>query len=442
MQRKRRTMPTTRTTGRLLTTTTTRTTRTRSFLSSLVAKKGQGECVALHDGRTVHFKEYVTIDEVFDAYYDCRKHKRSKRSAVEYELNYELNNYDLWVELNSMTYRPTTSIAFCVTKPRLREVFAADFRDRVVHHLFIKRIHDAVERRLTDRAFACRIGKGTLFGARKVAEMMGREEEWYVKCDIEGFFMSIDKEVLMGLVEEVVRESVKENVDWWLWLARVIVMHRPERDCEIHGNPKLWDDLPDNKTLFKTDGMPIGNLPSQVLANLYLAEFDRWVIERVGEKNYARYVDDWMAKCESKGELVRLLRDARRWLWEKRRLSLHKRKVCIQKTRRGVGFTGYFIKNGVIHAGKRMRGRAVGLCEKWSERAVHSDEERVKLRDSYNSYCGLLKHTASWRVRRKMWRRLGEYEGLVCVNMEKIETSFGSRKREEGTQKSQKAQKL
>lgn len=396
-------MPPTPTTGRLLPTTTTRTTATLWSRSSLAA-----------------VREHVTLDALFDAYYDCRKHKRSKWSAVEYELNYEVGNYQLWQELNNMTYHPTTSIAFCVTKPRLREVFAADFRDRIVHHLFITKILPAVERRLTDRSFACRVGKGTTYGVKKVNEMIRDRQGWLARCDIEGFFMSINKDILMRLTEEVVRESATEDTDWWLWLARTIVMHRPSEDCEIHGNPKLWDDLPDNKTLFKTNGMPIGNLPSQILANLYLADFDRHVISLVGENNYARYADDFLIRCDTKEQIHNTLQSAREWLKENRKLTLHPKKVCIQKTLRGVSFTGFFLKGGVIHAGKRLKARAMKVSREWSQKESHTDEERERLRSRYNSYCGLLKPTASRRLRRRMWRTLRDYEKLTCINMEKI----------------------
>lgn len=411
-------MPTTPGTGLRLPTTTTRTTVTLSFQPSRVTQR-----------------EHVTIDEVFDAYYDCRRHKRSKRSAVDYEMRYELNNYELWRELNTMIYKPTTSIAFCVTRPKLREVFAANFRDRVVHHLFIGKINAAVERRLTDCTCACRKEKGTLYAIRRVAQQLRcnvnvnenqnvneNKNGWYARLDIKGFFMSIDKTILMPLVREVVMDSVEEDVDWWLWLAETIIMHRPEEDCDIHGRRDLWQYLPDNKTLFRTNGrgVPIGNLPSQVLANLYLADFDRFIISRVGEHNYTRYADDFIITCDDKNRLLRLIADARVWLAVNRRLSLHPRKVALQPVSRGVLFTGCFIKNGIIHAGSRLRKNAIGVCEDYNSKDIHTDKERVDLRNRFNSYCGLLKHTASYRIRRKMWRRIGEYKYFYIKNMSNL----------------------
>ena len=406
-QLRRRTMPTTPGTGAQLPTTTTRTTATLSCRSSR-ATSG----------------EHVTLDEVFDAYYDCRCHKRSKRSAVKYELDYELRNYQLWKELNDMTYRPTTSIAFCVTVPKLREVFAADFRDRVVHHLLISRISHVVESRLTDAACACRVGKGSLYGANRLRNMMnGASDCWYARCDIQGFFMSIDKDVLMGIVDGVVREACPTDTDWWLWLAETVIMHRPEHDCELHGNTRLWDKLPANKTLFKTNGrgLPIGNLTSQVLANLYMAEFDKWITERLGgEMRYIRYVDDFVIIHEDKDYLLKVLGMAVEWLKENRGLTVHPKKTCIQRVRHGISFVGYFIKGGVIHSGRRTRANALAVAREWGRHSEHTSDERIKLRGRYNSYSGILKHTASWKIRRKMWRLLGDYKGITNINMNKI----------------------
>lgn len=364
------------------------------------------------------------IEEVFDAYYDCREHKRSKRSSVQYEMNYELSNLGLWRELNDMTYRPGRSIGFCVTTPKLREVFAADFRDRVVHHLLIRRIEFAVETMLTDAACACRKGKGTLYAVHRLTDMMkATPDGWYVRCDIRGFFMSIDKAILLGIVRDIVHKACPTDTAWWLWLAETIVLHRPEADCELHGDTSLWNLLPDDKTLFRTGGrgLPIGNLPSQVLANAYLAAFDEWAIKRLGsEMRYIRYADDIVMVHPDRHYLLEVLRTSREWLRDNRHLTIHPRKICIQQVRRGVRFVGHFIKGGVIHTGKRQRENSLALTNSWGRRGSHTHEERLRLMSRYNSYCGLLRHTASWRIRRKMWRTLLDYSAITNINMNKI----------------------
>lgn len=339
-------------------------------------------------------------------------------------MDYEMKNYELWKELNDMTYKPTTSIAFCVTRPKLREVFAADFRDRIVHHLFIGKLNGEVERRLSDSCCACRNGKGSLYAARRLKAMMERNAGgWYGRCDVNGFFMSIDKDILHELVNDVVCKSVSEDLGWWLWLADTLIFHCPEKCCEMRGDISLWDRLPDNKTLFRTHGvgLPIGNLTSQVLANLYLAEFDARMIGLLGDVDrYIRYMDDFIVMHPDKMVVCNAIRFAREWMGEHRNLTIHKRKVVVQRNERGVRFVGYFVKGGVIHCGKAVRANTIRLCKRYSEHGKHTDGERKRLMTEYNSYSGLLKHTASYMVRRKMWRSLGDYDKITNINMLKI----------------------
>lgn len=368
--------------------------------------------------------EYVTIEEVFDAYYSCRQKKRRKESALRYEMDYELENYRLYEELNAMTYKPGTSIAFCVTMPKLREVFAADFRDRIVHHLLVNRFNPFIEARLTDNAFACRKDKGNLYGARKMSAMMEEMKDgWYVKCDIQGFFMSIDKDILFGMLRDVIIESGCENVDWWLWLAETVVKHRPELDCELHGWTHLWRWLPNDKTLFRTNGkgLPIGNLTSQVLANLYMAGFDRWAMDRLGKDGrFGRYVDDFVIMHRDRKVLLQILSEARNYLRDKLGLKLHPRKTVIQKVCRGMLFTGYFLKGGQIMPGHRMRRNALSVAAWWNEKKEHNEKTRRKLMVKMNSYYGMLLHPSAYKVRRKMWFLLQDKKGLVNISMKRI----------------------
>lgn len=134
--------------------------------------------------------EYVTIEQIDEAYRDCCRKKTSTDGCVRYMRNYLLNNYELYKELNTMTYEIGKSKAFCVTRPKLREVFCAQFRDRIVHHLLAIKFHDILEDEMTDNAFACRKGKGTEYGLQFVRNEICRvsdnyrQEVWVLKCDM------------------------------------------------------------------------------------------------------------------------------------------------------------------------------------------------------------------------------------------------------------------
>ena len=166
-------------------------------------------------------REYVTIDEVYDAYYDCCKHKGSTPGCIEYQMNYIANNYQLYTELNSMTYEISKSKTFCVTRPKLREVFCAAFRDRIVHHLLAIKFADILESEMTEKAYACRVGKGTYYGIADVKKEIERvsenytKEAWVLKCDLQGFFMSINRSLLYRLLEKVIRENYHgDDIEW------------------------------------------------------------------------------------------------------------------------------------------------------------------------------------------------------------------------------------
>jgi hypothetical protein len=134
--------------------------------------------------------EYITAEEIYEAYYDCRRNKRSKASAVMFSVHYERELRELRRELNDMTYNIGTSIAFGVTRPKHREVFAASFRDRVVHHLLMMKLEPILEGEMIDNSFNCRKGKGTECGVNTLAQQIKEvslnytREAYVLQCDL------------------------------------------------------------------------------------------------------------------------------------------------------------------------------------------------------------------------------------------------------------------
>jgi len=370
--------------------------------------------------------EYVTLEEVEQAYLDCRRNKRRKASAVKYEMNYEVNNYELWRELNSMTYKVGKSIAFCVTRPKLREVFAADFRDRIVHHLIMLKLLPLLESEMIEDSYNCRKGKGTIYGARRLKEHIEyvsedyTKEAWVLKCDIQGFFMSIDKDILWTLLRDVMITKYKgDNLDWWMWLLKTVVYHRPEQNCEIHGDENMWNDLPDDKTLFRTNGrgLPIGNLTSQIFANLYMTYFDWWVIDNIGrDDRYVRYVDDFVVISKDKSRLLKLLERARPWLKENLNVRLHPKKVYLQEVRKGIEFIGTVIKPHRTYSTKRIVYNAFSAVERYNEGRLPLEN----FVQAVNSYLGFLIHNNTYGIRWMVWKQIDDKSRMRNDNMRKI----------------------
>jgi hypothetical protein len=375
--------------------------------------------------------EYITIEDVYEGYKDCKRFKASTTGCVEYMQNYLANNLQLYQDLNSMTYEIGQSKAFCVTRPKLREVFCAQFRDRIVHHILAIKFIDIFEAEMLDCAYACRKGKGTLYGIEHVKQQIAEVssgytlETWILKCDLQGFFMSIDRRMAYGIVEDIIRRRYDgDDIEWWLWLWRKVILHDPTKNCVKIGDIKLWDRLPANKSLFtcgEGKGLPIGNLPSQIIANLIMSRFDKWIVGRLDDGcGYGRYVDDFVAISRNKKQLLDVLHDAREWLDRNLGLTLHPRKVYLQEARKGVVFTGAAIMPGRTYCGKTTVAHLFERIEEWNNMTDVSREQAEDFVRSINSLFGYMKHYNSYAIRWMAWKKIKHKENVYCQNMNKL----------------------
>lgn len=245
-----------------------------------------------------------TFKKLYIAYLDCRQTKRNAESALEFEFELERNLYKLLAELKEKKYVPGQSICFVVREPKPREVFAAGFRDRVVHHLLVNELQPAGERVFIHDSYACRPEKGTHRAVVRLRDFIkkglrrGRDLH-FLQLDIDGFFMNINKIALMGIIKNLVHKQ-KRSDDWKndvLWLAKTIVGHDPTKDYRLNSPPEYFRLIPDRKSLFKQPsgkGLPIGNYTSQFFANLYMNELDQFIKRKLKCRYYVRYVDDFI----------------------------------------------------------------------------------------------------------------------------------------------------
>lgn len=161
-------------------------------------------------------KAEFSLLEVFTAYYNCRNNKRNTANAIAFEVDYEHNLVQLHKEINNGTYRIGRSIAFIVDNPVKREIFAADFRDRVVHHLIIGKLNHLFEKQFIQDSYSCRVGKGTHFGIQRVDKFIRQCSKNYtkdcyiLKLDLQGFFMSINKNILFTKLEQFINEKYQQ----------------------------------------------------------------------------------------------------------------------------------------------------------------------------------------------------------------------------------------
>jgi retron-type reverse transcriptase len=285
--------------------------------------------------------------ELIEAYLGCRRTKRNSIAALAFEQDLESNLRDLFDDLHEGRYRPGPSICFVITRPKPREVWAAAFRDRVVHWLLYNRIAPRFERAFIADTCACIHGRGTLYAARRLeAKVRSATQNWsrpafYLKCDIANFFVAIDKRIL--------REQLAARIPepWWLQLAEQILFHDPHVDVLLHGDPERLALIPPHKSLFNApadQGLPIGNLSSQFFANVYLDALDQFVKHRLHARHYVRYVDDFVLLHESAQWLNAARVNIEAFAAAELRLQLNPRKTILQPVHRGIDFAGQVVK--------------------------------------------------------------------------------------------------
>jgi RNA-directed DNA polymerase len=323
------------------------------------------------------------------AYLDCRKTKRNSASAAAFEQDQERNLARLRDELVDGTYRPGRSICFIITRPKPREVWAADFRDRIVHHLLYNRIAPRFYARFISDTCACIPGRGTLYAAQRLeakirsASLNWSRPLWYLKCDLANFFVSIDKQVLWRQIAARVTEP------WWMWLAGVILFHDPRSDFEFHGDRQLLERVPPHKRLASQPGhlgLPIGNLSSQFFANIYLDALDQHAKHQLRARHYVRYVDDFILLHESPQWLNAALTSIDFFLPATLGARLNPVKTILQPVARGVDFVGHVIKPWHTRARRHTVAQAVTRLGSMGAGEVYA---------AANSYFGLLRQSDS-----------------------------------------------
>lgn len=351
----------------------------------------------------------VTTVGMMEAYFDCRKRKRRTASAVMYELNYESRLIELRDRINARTYRPGKSICFVVRRPRYREVFAAAFEDRIVHHWMALRLEPLFERIFSPRTFNCRKGKGQLYGITtlyndiKECSQNYTRDCWIMKLDLQGFFMSINKAMLADMIDTFIREHYTgDDIEDLRFLCRVVIMHSPEKFCERHSPAAYWNYLPANKSLFTNGeglGIAIGNLFAQLFANFLLNVLDWFLLHRLALNYVGRYVDDFYAVHTDKQKLLDAVPKIRKLL-AGYGLRLSPKKFYLQHYTKGVEFTGAIIKKNRIYTCNRTVTSFVAAVRRLNRAETVLDIEHAV--SSINSYLGCLRHANEYNMRKKV----------------------------------------
>ena len=372
--------------------------------------------LSLFDPPPIKNREQL-LHDLFQAYYDARKNKRSTINQLKFEINYEQNIFELYEEIISYNYKPKQSICFVVTHPVKREIFAADFRDRVVHHLIYNCIMPVFEETFINDSYSCRKGKGTHYGIKRIDKFIRscsqnyKQECYILKLDISGYFMAINKDILFEQVKTKLHQQSRKisfDLPLILYLIEKTIYYQPTKNYIRKGKKADWNGLPLSKSLFYSKpncGLPIGNLTSQLFSNIYMNEFDHWVKQSLGIKYYGRYVDDFVLIHQNKEYLKSLIEPIHSYLKNKLQLTLHPNKIHLQHFSKGVKYLGAVIKPHRSYVANRTKGKffeAIEAQNKIVNNHKPTKEEQEAFLNSMNSYLGIMKHYKTHKLCRQM----------------------------------------
>ena len=322
------------------------------------------------------FNRIVSLGNLVTAWEEFRSDKGKKADVLEFEYSLEPNLFALRRELGSKRYSHGSYEGFYIRDPKVRHIHKAAVRDRVLHHAVFRILNPIFEETFIANSFSCRVNKGTHKGVLAAENMIRAESRNYtipcfaLKCDVRKFFDSIDHEILLAILKRRIADPDT------MWLLQEIV-----RSFEVGGT-----------SLFNRHGLPIGNLTSQLFANVYMNEFDQFVKHEMRVKNYARYTDDFIVVSADKKYLEGLLDPFQEFLGERLRLSLHPKKISIGNVARGVDFLGYVALPHYKGLRTKTKHR---IFRKLRERVMQyrrGDISEHSLSQSLHSYLGALSH--------------------------------------------------
>jgi len=325
------------------------------------------------------FTQVVDFNNLYRAFLGASHGKRDRPEVGEFEYHLETRLCEILEELHAGEYRWGAFHCFWIRDPKRREIRAAPFRDRVVHHAIFNVLDPLFRRSFIADSYACIAGRGTHRAIERYrAFVQTRAGVGYrVQCDIKRYFASVHHEVLVDLLSRRLGDRRL------LQLLRTLVQHGAE--------------TPDR-------GMPIGNLTSQLFANIYLDALDHYVKEELRVRHYLRYMDDFLLLAADRGEAREQLAAVRRFLAERLQLELNPRRVSIAPLSEPCTLLGYVHR---ADRGSRVRRRSVRrLWRRLPALARRLEMEEITYphaRASLASWFGLAQHANATRLSRSLF---------------------------------------
>lgn len=358
------------------------------------------------------------------AYKAARQNERNDESQLAFEFNLERNLVDLLNDLWSRRYVPHPGFVFMISVPVKREVFASEFRDRIVQHLLFDFLEPIFESTFIYDSYSCRKGKGTLFGIRRCEHFVRSVSEnwsrraWCLLIDISGYFMSIDKRILYRMIVDRLMTGLPVyeqflDMDFVIWLTDVLINRDALKGLHFISDRRSWKNFPERKSMLGHPwwlGLPIGDLDSQLSSNIYLGLQDDFVKRMLKVPWYGRYVDDSRAFSRDKYFLQEVLAALMEFDRDNLGLQIHPDKSRVIDVREGVPFIGAMIMPFRTYCSSRTYNKILSVSYDLDNICREHDDRQVleKVLSMLNSYLGYLKYLREF----KLMQALVDTEGV------------------------------
>lgn len=339
-------------------------------------------------GRSSHiFEEVISLKNLFLAWSEFKHGKSKKIDVRQFEFYLEDNIFQLNSELKSQSYQHSRYTPFFICDPKLRKIHKATVKDRVLHHAVFRALYPIFDKTFIADSYSCRDYKGThraVNRLRKFALKVSQNNTkncFVLQCDIKKFFDSIDHEILLVLLQKKIQDQKL------LWLL---------------------NELINSFSVLPGVGLPLGNITSQLFANIYLNEFDQFIKHQLRLKYYIRYCDDFVILSESKQFLENLIPQISSFLKEKLKLNLHQEKTKIKKYHQGIDFLGYvsFPHHRILRVKTKKRMFAKLKIKK--EQKMAGAITAISFNQTLQSYLGILKHCNGYKLQKAIVARVSD----------------------------------
>lgn len=315
---------------------------------------------------SLNFYDVISLKNLLAAWREFRKGKRKKPDVTAFELNLEDNIFQLHSELVSGVWKPESYAFFRVNDPKPRIIHKASVRDRVLYQAVYRKLCQAFDPSFIYDSYSSRLKKGTHAGVKRFTafaqkvSVNHRKASFVLKCDIRKFFDSVDHEILLKLINRKVSDK---NL--------IILIRQIIYSFEI----------------LSGKGLPLGNVTSQLFANIYLNELDQFVKHKLEARYYIRYCDDFVILHQSNKVLLEWVEEIKKFCQEFLLLDLHERKTIIRKIHWGTDFLGYVVLPHRVVLRTRTKKRMLKMI---------NDK-------NLSSYLGILSHCKGWKLGQKLF---------------------------------------